>query len=317
MLDIKKQGVYMFKCINTNKVYIGSTTQSFEKRHNQHIYTLKKEKHKNKYLQSAFNKYGEDNFKFEILEIVTNKELIFEREQYWMNYYNCYDKKYGYNINPLATGGSQFAKEVYEKRRISFTRTTKISSYYFRKIRAGYMTIDQVPEKYKKLTISKLNSTAWNKGLDSSVQDYSHLKGVKKTLSHLTDLAHQKLSDNMCGDAPDILIYNYKGEYLMTFNCSKELERWSIHNGHLLPMILKNKKGRNGYSPYRLSSQNICNCAKGLVPHYKGLIFRNSNLNIPVTPLTINDMTFPKLKYELSRLLEESNNENPVNSEKV
>ena len=82
-------------------------------------------------------------------------------------------------------------------------------------------------------------------------------------------------------------------------------------------MILRNKKGRNGHSPYKLSSQNICNCANGLITHYKGLIFRNSNLYIPVIPLTVDNMTSPKLKYELSRLLEKSNNENPVNSEKV
>ena len=45
-------------------------------------------------IHKAFRKYGLDNFKFEIIELIPEDEL-FNREQYWIKYYNSYIK--GYN----------------------------------------------------------------------------------------------------------------------------------------------------------------------------------------------------------------------------
>ena len=56
-------------------------------------------RHANRHLQFAWNKYGDTNFLFEIIEECAIDELN-ERECYWIKYYNAY--KEGYNLD---TGG--------------------------------------------------------------------------------------------------------------------------------------------------------------------------------------------------------------------
>jgi len=76
-----KSGIYKILNIKNNKVYIGSTT-NFNKRKNEHLKRLRKNKHENKYLQRAFNKYKEDNIKFELIEEINDIGLLIERELY-------------------------------------------------------------------------------------------------------------------------------------------------------------------------------------------------------------------------------------------
>lgn len=84
--------------INHNK-YIGITTTP-DIRKNRHFNYLRKNIHFNPHLQAAFNKYGEENFYFEILE---NKDFTDPKEAY--NYEAILIQKYdtynnGYNCNP-------------------------------------------------------------------------------------------------------------------------------------------------------------------------------------------------------------------------
>jgi len=46
----------------------------------------------------AIKKYGIENFTKEILEIVPEGIEAFERENYWVEFYNSRDRKIGYNI---------------------------------------------------------------------------------------------------------------------------------------------------------------------------------------------------------------------------
>jgi group I intron endonuclease len=67
--------------------YIGSTI-NFKKRFERHIKELKENTHHNIILQRAFNKHGLQNLKIKILEhIVYTKELILEKEQYYIDKY--------------------------------------------------------------------------------------------------------------------------------------------------------------------------------------------------------------------------------------
>lgn len=93
------------------KVYIGSTTQ-FGVRSRVHERNLRAGKHKNRYLQSAWNKYGEQSFSINIIEYVSGDLL--EREQYWIDYYA--DRRY--NLCPIAgrSTGSKQSEETKAKR---------------------------------------------------------------------------------------------------------------------------------------------------------------------------------------------------------
>lgn len=115
-----KNVIYKITCLCTNKMYIGSATW-YNKRVDKHLWGLRRNTHANRYLQNAFNKYGESNFIFEILEKCENKDLI-EREQYWMDFYNSYDRKIGYNILNIA-GSQKGCKRTEEFK-------TKVGNYW-------------------------------------------------------------------------------------------------------------------------------------------------------------------------------------------
>lgn len=69
-------GIYLIRCLINNKIYIGSTKQSFRARFSNHRKFLKNGKLSNKLLQSDYNLYGKDNFQFEIIEICKSIEDI-------------------------------------------------------------------------------------------------------------------------------------------------------------------------------------------------------------------------------------------------
>lgn len=95
-------GIYEIVNLYNEKVYIGSS-KNIERRWNEHIYQLRDNKHHSIKLQRAWNKYGEENFEFNILQSVDNINDLFPIEQEWMNKTNCCEQ--GYNI-------SEFAGEV-------------------------------------------------------------------------------------------------------------------------------------------------------------------------------------------------------------
>ena len=60
-------GVYKITNLVNGKVYIGSSV-NIKSRKWKHFYSLSHNKHQNQHLQRAYNKYGKENFSFEILK---------------------------------------------------------------------------------------------------------------------------------------------------------------------------------------------------------------------------------------------------------
>jgi hypothetical protein len=99
----KLGGIYSIVHTKSKRIYIGSASLFF-KRWSEHRMNLRRNKHPNKRLQNAWNKYGEEAFVFEIIEIIKNptKELLEAREQYWIDFYKSADRKIGFNIRKIA-----------------------------------------------------------------------------------------------------------------------------------------------------------------------------------------------------------------------
>lgn len=93
-------GVYEWLNKATNKSYIGSSL-NLTQRKGKHLCLLRANKHTNKHLQSAFNKYGEHSFEFRIVQETTKTELR-EVEQFWIDFYNATNDSVGYNILKVA-----------------------------------------------------------------------------------------------------------------------------------------------------------------------------------------------------------------------
>lgn len=93
-------GVYKIANKINGKIYVGSA-KDFSERWNRHLRQLRKGKHHSKHLQRAYDKYGEDNFSFEIIEICSEEQRL-EREQYYLDALLPFGDR-GYNESKKAT----------------------------------------------------------------------------------------------------------------------------------------------------------------------------------------------------------------------
>ena len=85
--------IYKITNILNNKIYIGKTEHIDPiKRWKEHIKDSKRERNKNRPIYKAINKYGVENFSFEILEETDKPE---QQEIYYISLYDSY--KNGYN----------------------------------------------------------------------------------------------------------------------------------------------------------------------------------------------------------------------------
>ena len=111
-------GIYKITNLTNGKLYIGCAS-NINTRINGHKHDLRNQKHANSYLQKAWNKYGEQNFIFEIVEKCDIDNLHI-REHYWVNKLNCLDRNSGYNLKPTDPNGcSLHSEETKEKLRQS------------------------------------------------------------------------------------------------------------------------------------------------------------------------------------------------------
>jgi predicted GIY-YIG superfamily endonuclease len=93
-------GIYQIRCVANDKIYIGSAVD-IQQRWIHHRATLRSGNHRNKHLQAAWDKYGEDAFEFTILEYASRDDLL-KTEQSWMDRLQCTDHSIGFNIYPEA-----------------------------------------------------------------------------------------------------------------------------------------------------------------------------------------------------------------------
>ena len=93
-----ERGIYEIVNLVNNKFYIGYASISFGDRRDSHFACLRNGYHFNKYLQSDFDKYGEENFEFKILEIIKSDDIEYfkEREKYYISFLNAIEN--GYNM---------------------------------------------------------------------------------------------------------------------------------------------------------------------------------------------------------------------------
>jgi group I intron endonuclease len=100
---IKIAGIYKIQRIGSPDCYIGQTLNTY-RRWAVHRHNLKANRHHSRYLQNAFNKYGESSFSFEVIEIFempVDIVALTAAEQRWID-----DLRPTYNMIPLARSRS-------------------------------------------------------------------------------------------------------------------------------------------------------------------------------------------------------------------
>lgn len=205
-----KGGIYKIVNLVNEKFYIGSTVNLIRRKYN-HFSDLRKNKHINQYLQRSYNKYGKENFRFEVIEYVENKDKLIEREQYYLDIYRD-NKKNCYNIRTVVESNLGIKWSNESKQKLS-------------KAKKG---IKRSKETKRKLSEAKKGEKNPNYG-----NKLSEKEKLKLAIAH---------------GAKTFLVYdkqgNYVGEFINQSGCAEKLnlDVRSINN------CLKNKqKSTGGY----------------------------------------------------------------------
>lgn len=236
---------YIYKTTNliNNKIYIG-------------------QKHSSKFLGQSYLgsgkvirrevlAHGKENFKVELLEEVETKEMMDEREIYWISYYQSTNREIGYNIS---NGGN-----------VNRAMSGEHNPFYGK---------HHTEESRRKNSEHCKGRVAWNKGLtkeDERVKKYS--ESLKKTLkekgshSKNTVWIHKDNVDRMISQA-DVSCYLDNGWILGRTELSKESckkhadaikGRIRINNGKIEKNICKDELDsylKDGYIKGRLKFKN-------------------------------------------------------------
>jgi group I intron endonuclease len=163
-------GIYQIRNKTNNKVYVGRSVDIYD-RWREHKKDLRHNKSTCTYLQNAWNKYGEQNFEFKILELCSREKLL-EKEQSYLDLYKSYEEDNGYNINPTALGplGLKQSEETKHKKSLA------LKGKYTGELSSNYR------HRYTEAELQKLRGRVpWNKG--KKCPQLSHHKNRGRVLS--------------------------------------------------------------------------------------------------------------------------------------
>lgn len=105
--------VYKITCKINNKIYVGQTCETLQKRFKRHMGYQKYESDTKFY--RAVRKYGEENFYIEPLEFVNTQEELDEREIYWINKLNSVEEGYNTKNTKGKCGGDTLSNHPNKK----------------------------------------------------------------------------------------------------------------------------------------------------------------------------------------------------------
>lgn len=122
--NVKIKAIYYILNIINNKMYVGSTTNLYE-RFVSHKSKLELNKHDNRYLQKSYIKYGNENFKFGVLELLNDADNIELKEQYWIEELETTNKQLGYNLRTIAISNSGYKWSEASRSKLSNSKKGK------------------------------------------------------------------------------------------------------------------------------------------------------------------------------------------------
>lgn len=185
---MKNCGVYKITNIANGKFYIGSSWNG-KGRWVNHRSRLRHQSHSNPFLQKAWNKYGEENFTFEIIECC-ERDALLKREQHHLDTKRPF-RGTGYNISQIAGGGDIFSS-LSEKEQKEFRE--KSSHFGKENGMFGQEHTDETKQKLK-------NKAKGRFSLDWFIERNGDTLGKKKYEERREKLANRKINyvhDNKC-----------------------------------------------------------------------------------------------------------------------
>jgi group I intron endonuclease len=165
---MNKSGIYKITNITNDNFYIGSSSDLL-RRKKQHKYDLNLNKHHSKYLQRAWNKYGGDNFKFEVLEYCPIENMLNIEQRYLSTLEPVYNvsknatafmlgvkrpKSFGENISRMKKGNKYFEGKTHTEE----TRKKMSKAKLGNKHNLGHKHSEEVKELIRQKTLKQFEN---------------------------------------------------------------------------------------------------------------------------------------------------------------
>lgn len=236
--NIQRQyGIYAIRCLVNNRIYIGSTKQSFRARFSNHCKFLGQQKLGNKGLQDDYNLHGPENFEFEIISIIMNEnDIVIGEQQFIDNLHPYYNVMKTANNNSRTNLNKKFTKEHREKIR---EKSKLFKHENIDKI------IDQNKKGANKFELTNL-TTGEIKFIDSTLelQEFFDMTTIRKYYDKKYKGWYIKLLKTQSKNAE--LFINNEWKIFESFEkCDKFLNKW---RGYTSTQSLRNVTELCGYS---------------------------------------------------------------------
>jgi group I intron endonuclease len=168
--------IYEIRNIINGKRYIGCS-KHIKVRFIKHKSRLKNNKHKNSYLQNAYNKYGKDNFEYNILLKLNSESDMYEKEKELIS-----ENDNLYNLAEGGLGGDTFTSRSDEYKAITrekLSKSSKISNEKNKSLHSENTTKLWLDEEYREKVLKGVRENAKNPEYRDKLS-----KGVKKALEN-------------------------------------------------------------------------------------------------------------------------------------
>lgn len=199
--------IYKITNLVNNKVYIGQTIKTLNKRWKNHLDAARKNDHK--HLYQAINYYGKDNFKIEIIDDAATIDELNRKENYWVNYYNSLNPTKGYNN---IDGGKANPMNY-----------NLVKEYHKQKMRSNEVKV-KISNAIKQIRKEKGFSEETRKKISLKLKGNKHFKGKKRTLEAIRKTSQSLYKQVYCIDI--------NGNKIKEFNSVIDAAKWWFDNGY-------------------------------------------------------------------------------------
>jgi len=209
--DFTGSCIYQIENKINNHIYIGSSAD-FTSRYKRHRRDLRSGRHHSRYLQRAYDKYGEHNFKVSVVALVDDENDLIPMEQHFLD--NFIPE---YNMNPTAGSNLSRRWSAESRRRMSIAQTGRKHPQHVK---------DKISKAHKELKISV--------GRIASLETREKQSKAQKGRVHSNE-TRAKLSESLKGvGIKSVDQFTLNGEYLKTWESMTSVQdELGIHRGNV------------------------------------------------------------------------------------
>jgi group I intron endonuclease len=219
-------GIYKITSIIDNKIYIGQSVD-LKNRFIKYKYDAIKNQIK---IYNSIKKYGYSNHFFEVVETIYeyNKELLTQREQYYIDYY----KNLGYDLLNIRNAGNSGKHSEETKLKIGNSNKLKLT---------GRKLSQQHVDNIKKSLLGNKYRLGGKVSDETRLKMSNSHKGLKLKLSHCQNISNVKKKI--------ILQHTMENKFINEFSCADEAVKFlNVKSSkHIRNCALGYKKSAYGF----------------------------------------------------------------------